>query len=216
MTAMLLIFDLDGTLFKAKPVCLSADYKLLEEWGVPAPDEATLLKNAGCGVGPLLQSILPDGADIGAARARYIELVREEIIGSGELFPGALEAVRQLKDEGHELAVCSNSPGEYIKTVLEHTGIAGVFARYYSAEGHATKAGIVRGIVAQSGWNAGKAPAPAVIGDTHGDIEAAHANGLIAIAAMYGYGNKAMLAAADYFAGTPEEIVSCVHSYLRN
>jgi len=212
---MLLIFDLDGTLFQAKPVCLRADYNLLNEWGVPAPDEATLLKNAGRGVGPLLRSILPDGADISAARARYIELVREEILVCGELYPGAREAVRQLADEGHELVICSNSPGEYIKTVLEHTGIAGAFARYCSSEGHPSKAGRVRGIVARSEQQGGKTPA-AVIGDTHGDIEAAHANGLIAIAAMYGYGNKAMLAAADYFAGTPEEIVSCVHSYLRN
>ena len=207
---MLLIFDLDGTLFQAKPVCLQADLRLLSEMNVPAPDENTLLKNAGQGLDTLLRSILPGGTDFAAARSRYTELMREEISERGELFPGVREAVMQLHSEGHKLVICSNSPEEYIITVLEHTGIAGFFSQYHSAEGYPSKAELIRELITEM-INPGDSAI--VIGDTHGDVEAAHANGLPAIAVAYGYGNKNMLSAAEYLADMPEDIVKHCKQY---
>ena len=261
---MLLIFDLDGTLFQAKSVVLHADRSLLNEMGLPAPDEETLLKKASRGVDGLLRNLLPDGTDMIYARARYIELVKEAILEYGALFPGAREAVERLALEGYELAVCSDSPIEYIELVLRHTRIAGAFAWYKSAEGYDSKAELIRETVTNARRTqkknklsgCGMSPAlvrlkaaqrkqktgcralsprlPAtshlqlaacgpqtalvmpgvaavVIGDTHGDIEAAHANGFTAIAALYGYGNKSMLADAEHFVNAPEEIVGCIH-----
>ena len=205
---MLLIFDLDGTLFQAKTVCLRADLRLLSEMNVSAPDENTLLKNAGQGLDPFLRSILPDGADIDAARLRYVELVREEIFERGELFPGVLDALMRLRSDGHMLVICSNSPVEYISTVLEHTGIAGLFAQYHSAEGYPSKADLIRELLVEMIIPGGAA---IVIGDTHGDVEAAHKNGLPAIAVTYGYGNVALLSAAEYIVDSPEEIINTVN-----
>ena len=204
---MLLIFDLDGTLFQAKPVCLQADRRLLREMNVPVPDENTLIKNAGQGLDTLLRNVLPDGSDHSAARMRFIELVREEILERGELFPGALEAITRLHGAGHKLVICSNSPQEYITTVLEHTGMAGFFAQYRSAEGYPSKAELIRELVTEM---IDPSDSAIVIGDTHGDVEAAHENGLSAIAVTYGYGNKSLLAQADYFADTPSDIASQV------
>ena len=204
---MLLIFDLDGTLFQAKPVVLRADLRLLREMNIPAPDENTLLKNAGKGLDALLYSILSDGADIASVRTRYLELVCEEILDIGELFPGVHETITQLHSDGHRLVICSNSPEEYIKTVLEHTGIAGLFTSYRSAESYPSKAELIRKLVRELITPGDSA---IVIGDTHGDIEAAHENGIPAIAVTYGYGNKSMLAAAEYFADTPADILRCI------
>ena len=204
---MLLIFDLDGTLFQAKPVYLYADRRLLREMGVPEPDERTILINAAQGVDAFLRNTLPADADLRVARARLLELVRDTILERGELFPGAREAVTQLHSEGHELVICSHSPEEYVETVLEHTGIISLFARYVSTEFYPSKAEFVRELIKPS-------RSAVVIGDTHGDIEAAHNNGLPAIAATYGYGNKAMLAAAEHFADTPMDIVKCVHERM--
>jgi phosphoglycolate phosphatase len=204
---MLLIFDLDGTLFHAKPAVLQADRALLAEMGVPVPDDNMLLQYAGRGLDQFLRSILPVNSDLAAARMRYIELVRLAILDIGELFPGVLNMVKQLHEKGHELLVCSNSPEEYIKLVLEHTGVARFITGYYSAEKYASKAELIREII--------KPGSPAVvIGDTHGDVEAAHENSLPAIAVTYGYGNKDMLAKAEYFADTPEEIVARVRGLV--
>ena len=201
---MLLIFDLDGTLFQAKAVVLRAAERLLDEMGAPAQDESAILKGAGQGIDTLLRNILPDGAELDAARTRILELMREAILDCGELFPGAREAVIALHSEGHELVLCSNSPEVYIRTVLEFTGIGYAFSRHYSVNAYPSKTDLIAELIEPD-------TSAVVIGDTHGDIEAAHKNGLPAVAAMYGYGNKSMLAAAEYKADTPEDIVKCIH-----
>ena len=204
---MLLIFDLDGTLFQAKAVVLRAAERLLDEMGAPPQDESSILKNAGQGIDALLRNILPGNATPDAARTRILELMREAIFDYGELFPGVYEAVIELHSEGHDLVLCSNSPEEYIKTVLEFTDIEYAFSRYYSVNAYPSKSDLVAELIKTD-------TSAIVIGDTHGDIEAAHNNDLPAIAAMYGYGNKTMLEAAEYKASSPEDIVKCIHRAL--
>ena len=204
---MLIIFDLDGTLFQAKPVMLRAAKRLLNEAGVAEPDEKRMLETAPKGAASLLHAFIGDVPD-GAAN-RYVELMREAIAECGDLFPGVRDMLKKLAHDGHELVVCSNSPVMYINLVLESTGAAEWISRYCSAEAYASKAELV-GALAK-----GKTPA-VVVGDTHGDIEAAHANGLPAIAAMYGYGNKQMLAAADGFAYSADDLGLLITSLATN
>ena len=200
---MLLIFDLDGTLFQAKPVVLLAVRRLFEELGLPVPDEGAVLKNAGRGAAAMLAAVLPEGVEASAAMPLFYKQLRSAILERGELYAGAKETVRKLYDEGHKLAICSNSPMIYIELVMKHTGIGEFFALCLSAEGHPSKA-VQIGKLLKPGETA------IVIGDTHGDLSAAHENGLKAIAAAYGYGNKDLLKSADYTAHTPEEILDCV------
>ena len=219
---MLLIFDLDGTLFQAKPVVLSAVLRLFGELDIPVPDEGALMKSAGQMLDAFLRETMPCNANLAKSRELYLALSREEILARGELYPGIREALEHLCADGHELAVCSNSPIEYIQTVLEHTGIAGLFKSYCSTEIYPSKADALRDMANREQRSATgasppakrrdrpSAPAAIVIGDTHGDIEAAHENGLTAIAAMYGYGNKDLLADAEHFADSPEEIIRCI------
>ena len=204
---MLVIFDLDGTLFQAKPVIMCAITQLMRELGLPAPDAADLQKSAPQGALSMLKHILGDDAD--AHLPLYKALLRETITDTGELFPGVRESLERLKGEGHELIICSNSPEEYIALVLESTGIAKFISRYYSAGTYPSKAKLISELI-KPGVHA------VVVGDTHGDVEAAHSNGLPAIAAMYGYGNKQMLAKADAFAYSADEIPNVLYNLTSN
>ena len=205
---MLLIFDLDGTLFEAKDVVFKADHMLLEDLGLPPMEDDALARAVGRGIYDFLRTILPAGFDIEAVRSRYLEIVNDIIRDCGMLFPGAAEALASLSEDGHEIVICTNSPEEYTKTVLEHTGITALVARFICAEDYGTKAAAVYSLL--------KPGMPAVvIGDTHGDLEAARANNLPTVAAMYGYGNKSMLSDADFFAASPEEIVDCIRMLNR-
>ncbi|MCL2366629.1 MAG: HAD hydrolase-like protein [Oscillospiraceae bacterium] len=168
---MLLIFDLDGTLFQAKPV---------------------------------VQHIGADISELDDPNRLYTAIRKH-----GRLFPGVQEMLMQLHDAGHELVICSKSPMKYIELVLEHTGIDHFFTQRYSSAHYTSKTKLVQEMITPS------CPA-VVIGDTHGDISAAKENGLLAIAAMYGYGNKSMLTHADYFASTPEEIAACIFEIVRS
>ena len=206
---MLLIFDLDGTLFQAKPVVLLAVLRLFAELGIPAPDDNEILKNAGRGAIEMLLNVLPDGVDPSSVMPRYYKQVRAAVLERGELFPGVREALELLYAERHTLVVCTNSPEEYLELVLEHTGISGLLKHFCSTEGYPSKAAAIRDILRQfTRMDA------IVIGDTHRDVEAAHENSLKAIAVTYGYGNQSLLANADYFASTPADVVSAVADAL--
>jgi len=164
---MLLIFDLDGTLFEAKPVVKKAG----QDTAVPG----------------------------------YAESLAVAIRECGRLFPGVYEMLEKLYNDGYQLVICSKSPMEYIEQVLRHMGISGFFVSVYSSSGYTSKAKLVKEIVTP------EIPC-IVIGDTHGDISAAKENGLFSIAAMYGYGNKAMLCGADFFAESPGGIYRVIMS----
>ena len=202
---MLIIFDLDGTLFQAKPVILLTVRRLLHELCVPVPEELLVLQNAPKGALPMLEALI--GEDAGSSLARYEQIMHDVILETGELFPGIPGVMERLAQDGHELAVCSNSPEAYISLVLEHTGIAKWVTGYYSSETYPTKAALIGALICET--HARNIPA-VVVGDTHGDVEAAHANGLPVIAAMYGYGNAEMLSSADGFARSPGEIITAL------
>jgi len=85
---MLLIFDLDGTLFQAKPVVLLAVRRLLYQLGVPEPDESAILKNAGRGAIDMLIGVLPEGIEPAAVMPDYYKQMRAAILERGALFDG--------------------------------------------------------------------------------------------------------------------------------
>jgi phosphoglycolate phosphatase len=204
---MLIIFDLDGTLFQAKPVILLAVRRLLQELYVPVPEEMKILQNAPKGALPMLEALI--GEEAGASLVRYEQIMHDVILETGELFPCIPDVMEQLVRDGHELIVCSNSPEAYVSLVLEHTGIAKWVAGCYSSEAYPSKAALIGALI---GETHGKNIPAVVVGDTHGDVEAAHVNGLPAIAAMYGYGNADMLSSADGFAHSAGEIVTALRS----
>ena len=203
---MLIILDLDGTLFQAKTVVLLAARQVLQEYGIAEPDERRILETAPKGAASMLSELLGDVPD--GALERYEKLICDAVVECGELFPGVREMVELLADSGHELVVCSNSPEEYIRLALESTGIINRISRYYSAEPYPSKAELI-------GTFAKKEIPAVVVGDTHGDIEAAHMNGIPAVAAMYGYGNRELLAKAEGFANSAGEIAPIIASLAR-
>jgi phosphoglycolate phosphatase-like HAD superfamily hydrolase len=53
-----------------------------------------------------------------------------------------------------------------------------------------------------------------VVGDRRGDVEAAHKNGLLAVAAKYGYGSVKELENADAMAAAPSELPDLIRTLL--
>ena len=236
LSGLFIIFDLDGTIFHGKAVWLDATVRFLDKMNIPVPNETELLKSLGLRLDVYIRNTLPVDADFVAARALFDDILHEAIVVRGELFPGVYDAVAELYADGCELAVCSNSPEMYIKTVLESSGLSSMISYYCSTESYDSKAEAMRAAARgdvprfvhseprnrlsrpsrDTNMNESQQKLVLAIGDTHGDIEAARENGYISIAAMYGYGNKSMLASADYFANTPSDIVNCVRSAARD
>ncbi len=129
----------------------------------------------------------------------------ELAVTQGELYDGVPEVLERLSGLGLELAICSNGGPDYCEAVLAALGVRRYFARVKGYDPHRNKAQRVGDLVAESGY-----PPAIVVGDRHGDIATARANGLPVIAVEYGYSTDGELAEADYRAARPADIVSHV------
>jgi len=208
----LLIFDLDGTLFRTDTVSVPAAQRTFEAFGLPIPRAAEICSFFGRSTSEwhtwLRAQSPPDLADelIAAIDQHELELVGE----TGELYPSVREALAALRPHVAHMAICSNGPEGYVEKVISSQGIAAAFdaVRYRRADGK-DKTRMVAELLEQLAGRPG-----IVIGDRWDDVEAAHANGLKAIGAAYGYGPLRELVEADALAHTPAELPGLVLALL--
>jgi phosphoglycolate phosphatase len=204
----LLIFDLDGTLFRTDICSVRAlqsvfrDHGLAapptDEWvdcfGMPESDFVTWLEEYGGEErGPSLMAEISQ---------REVALVPRE----GKLYPGVMEALGALRPRVEQMAICSNGPELYVQIVIASMGLDGLFdAVRWRRDGDRSKADMIADLL-------GQLPArPAiVIGDRAEDTAAARANGTLAIGAAYGYGSSGELDEADVVVSSAGGLVEAV------
>ena len=208
----LLIFDLDGTLFRTDICSVRAlqsvfrDHGLAipptDEWvdcfGMPESDFVAWLEDyGGQGRGP---SLLAEIAQ------RELQMVPHE----GKLYPGAMEALSALRPRVEQMAICSNGPEPYVQTVIASMGLDGFLdAVRWRRDDDRGKADMIADLL-------GQLPArPAIVmGDRAEDIAAARANGALAVGAAYGYGRAGELDEADVVVSSAGELVAAVAGLL--
>lgn len=190
----LIIFDIDGTLLETGRVTVPAVQRTFAAHGLPVPDHGTICGFFGKPVEDyeawLAEQCPPDTAPQIVAETNALEL---DLIGSeGRLYDGAREVLEELHGK-YALAVCSNGPNDYVNTFLDAHDVRKYLAAV-RARGtlYCGKTEMIESILAM---NFGE---PVVmVGDRHDDIEAAHANGALAVGAAYGFGGDRELAGAD-------------------
>jgi adenosylhomocysteine nucleosidase len=109
--------------------------------------------------------------------------------------------------------VCSNGSGRYVVAVLAAHGIDGFFdvVRFRKLT-DTSKLQMARELIGQ--LRSSPRQPGVIIGDRDNDIEAAHANGLLAVGCAYGYGADGELDGADAVATGPAEIPGLIRGLL--
>ena len=208
----LLIFDLDGTLFRAETVTIPAVQRgfLAQGLAVPAKEEISFyFGKPASEYHAWLFSRCPQGKApelVEAIDRRELELISE----TGELYPQAREVLATLRGWVGQMALCSNGPQDYVERVMAVHGLQTFFDAvrcWRSAQDD--KPRMVRELVERL-----ESRPVIVIGDRGDDIQAAHQNGLWAIAAKYGYGAVEELEAADAAAVSPSDLPHLVRLLL--
>ena len=203
------LFDLDGTLTDPA-VGITASYRhALTEVGVSVADDEDLTWAIGPPVRDNFETygLAADLVEpaINAFRERHTAVGLYEAV----VLPGIEGLLDDLRSRHVRIGLATAKPRPQALLTLEHFGLASRFDAVAGsrADVHSMpKSEIVADALVQLG---GPDPAEVVmVGDRHHDIEAAHANGLLAIGVRWGFGPAGELeaAGADHVVETVDDL----------
>lgn len=118
------------------------------------------------------------------------------------LFPGVRELLEALKPHAR-LCIVSNGTAEYIARCMEVFSLQGVFDRTVTCRPDRTKGQNLAALLAEL-----QPEKVCMIGDRLGDIRAGRENGVLTVAACYGYGTEDEFAQADAWVNSVEELTA--------
>jgi len=199
----LIIFDLDGTLYKTEEVSVPALKEAFSQFGIIL-SEKTILNQFGEPTDQIIENLVPE------EKMELRDQVKEAIVQKeseiiplkATLYEGVRTSLERLKECGHELAICSNGRYDYIEKVLETTSIDEYFSSIKSYTEGKSKEDLIRELLSEY-----QVEEAVMVGDRYHDIEAAEAADVKSIGALYGYGSEEAKK-ADFVIEKPEEIIS--------
>jgi len=204
------LLDLDGTLIDSKPgIVASYDATLRELGHVPDPDfDLTFV------IGPVLVDVM------GEVLAHYGDMRVEEAIAAYRrhyaeigifgvaLYDGVEALLPALTAAGLRLFLATSKRTVFAARILKHLGLARYFDGIYGSEPDGSrdhKSGLIADLLRLEGI---RPDASAMVGDRRYDVAGAHANGLLAVGVLWGYGDREELeqAGADLVVSSPVEL----------
>ncbi|MGQ9502867.1 MAG: HAD family hydrolase [Anaerolineae bacterium] len=200
----LIIFDLDGTLFRSDSATVPAVQQVFGAYGLPIPTEQEIVQY----IGPLedefhrwVRSLSPSHlAD--EVLAAVLQREHELLSRNAHLYNGIYQVLTRLRPTVGAMALCTYASPRYAYEALRSHAITDFFDVIRCREAPTDTKYQMIGEVLQC-----LAPRPAVVvGDRAVDIEAARAHGLAAVGVLYGYGSAEELAAADAQVTTPAQL----------
>lgn len=216
-----IFFDMDGTLFNTEKILAGAlnktfDYLRKEgEWeGEPPYEECKKL--LGSTLEELWSKLLPksSGAVRKEADRLFLEGMMEEIgSGKGEIFPGVIETLKEIKGMGIPAFVASNGLDGYIQTINKYYGLHEYFTDFYSSGRFkcSSKVELVSKLLEDY-----KIKTAIMVGDRKSDIEAAIKNNIISIGCDFGFACSDELKGASYHVKDFKEILPLIKKYSQN
>jgi phosphoglycolate phosphatase len=210
---MQILFDLDGTLADSRDGITSCLLHALADAGVPAPARDDLFPYIGPPLAASLATLLGtnDPARIERAIAVYRQRYEEAGILQHVLYPGIVDMLSALRDDGHSLGIVTAKPRVYATRIIEHLGLDALVPRVLGPDLSArryTKETLIRRACAEWAISTGGV----VVGDRADDVSGAKANALQAIGVTWGYGSVDELRAArpDRLVDQPADVVGVV------
>lgn len=210
---MLVIFDIDGTLNMTETYGIAAYHKALEQMGADHFTDEQLRDRIGATFTEDVKYFFGERAEelIDEFSALIEQLWFAEVEEKAQLFPGVLQMLHSLKENGHQLAICSNATEEEIAVILKALHVEQEFDYVQGLTPKDSKADSLRVLLQRV------QPEQAVmVGDRFYDMQAANGNHIPFIGCLYGYGAEHELDAARYCVTEPCEIPIVVERMAAN
>jgi phosphoglycolate phosphatase len=214
MTALTVLFDLDGTLTDSRAGITASIRHALTRLGRDCPGDEVLATYIGPPLRATLSTLLGtrDPALLETAVAHY--RARYDAVGLYEnaVYDGVAEMLADAAGIADTLLVATAKMRHAAARIVTHFDLARHFHGVYGAEpggrfdekvdllGHLIETGVIR------------ADAAIMVGDRNLDIAAARAHGIRSIGALWGFGERRELieAGADALCESPRALVTCL------
>ena len=205
-----LLFDLDGTISDPKEGITKSFQYALNHFGV----EVSSLDELEPVIGPPLKNSFMELFHFSEEDAltgvdKYRERFATKGLYENEIYPGMKELLKDLVEQGCQLAIASSKPTEYVEQICEYFEIKSYFHHIVGSfmDGRRSeKQEVVEEAIAQFGEI--DKENILMIGDRKFDMYGAHEMGLKALGVSFGYGgrNELQEAGADFIVDTVEEL----------
>jgi len=188
-TLRAVLFDLDGTLLDTAPDMVGALNALrIERSLAPLPFE-TVRGAVSHGAARLVRTGFADAdADTFARlRDRFLEIYRGALGRQTKLFPGMEQVLGALEGWRLKCGIVTNKPGWLTDPLLLELGLNARFACVVSGDSVAERKPHPLPLLHAAGLAGVDALECIYVGDAERDVQAAHAAGMPAVVANYGY-----------------------------
>ena len=209
-----ILLDLDGTLSDSRPGIAGCFRHTLRELGHDPEAAGDVTWAVGPPIAVSLRRLLEPFGDDRVDLALTIYRERYSAVGLYEcsVYPGAVGMLDGLRDAGLVMCIATSKRRDFAERVMDHLGLRDYVRGVYGAEpggGLDRKQDLLTHILAIERLAASEC---VMLGDRFHDIEAAKANAIRSIGALWGYGGRDELdqAGADAIAAMPGDVVPLV------
>jgi len=190
MSIELVLFDLDGTLMDTAPDMGNALNLLRAEHNLPPLSADRIRPQVSHGAMGLLKlgfGIEPQDARFAEMRARYLDIYEQHLAEETHLFHGMDKVLDDLEKQGLTWGIVTNKPGWLTEPLLEARGLKSRAACVVSGDTVARRKPFPDPLLHAANLCDRPADRAAYVGDAQRDVESAHAAGMLAVVATYGY-----------------------------
>ncbi|MCL2378782.1 MAG: HAD hydrolase-like protein [Defluviitaleaceae bacterium] len=189
----LCLFDLDGTLTDSKPGIINAATYALKAAGIKSSEYiGTLESLIGPPIRDAMRLIHPfSDAEVEEVVRKYRKYYVEKGMLENAVYPGILELLAKLQNEGITMAIATSKTQAFAKRIAEHFDFAKYFSVIMGAEPDGTRDRKSELITAVLEYLGGKENFQSIImiGDREYDIIGAQETGIDSIGVTWGYGS---------------------------
>lgn len=207
------IFDLDGTLLNTLDDLAAAANHALEVMSLPIHPVEAFRMFVGNGVPKLVERMTPEALRHDAALSARLRQAFDEYYGPHgqdltRPYDGVILLLDELLNRGMKLAILSNKPHEFVKTLVPHYFGERFTVVYGQRAGYPTKpdGSLVEEVLADLG---GRAEEAVYLGDSGVDMETARNGGVFSVGVLWGFRSREELLAhgAQALIERPEELL---------
>ncbi len=184
---MLYIFDWDGTISDSAPKIISCMQRAAEDAGLSVLDDDTIKNIIGLGLPEAIHALYPDidAERAEALRIRYADHFINDDVKPSPFFPGVMNTLEHLREQGHSLAVATGKSRKGLHRVWTNLSMETFFHSSRCADETASKPNplMLEELLLEFSVPVEEA---VMIGDTEYDMAMAHTLGMAKIAVSYG------------------------------